>query len=194
MPNKASPKKAPKKVSKKSNILAYLFIALGLPVGFAGGLYFYKTKMQNSTAASLIKPTPSISQKTKESIIKEIVGLSGIDKMIFSQTMLPQIKAELLEKDPYSPILTQETFWRSFQNEERDQLDVIDGEFIELSSKFYNQFGKQELEKYLVMKKLPISNKIRDALSESMKDASSDRETFRSLTDLIKNFLDNGEK
>lgn len=194
MANKAPPKKASRKAGKKLSILAYLFIILGLPVGFAGGLYFYKTKMQNSTSASVLKPTPSISQKTKESIIKEIVGLNGIDKMIFSQTMLPKIKAELLERDPYSPILTQETFWRSFQNEERDQLDAIDGEFIELSTKFYNQFSKQELEKYLTMKKLPISNKIRDALSESMKDASSDRETFKSLTDLIKNFLDNGEK
>ena len=133
------------------------------------------------------KPVVSTTKvQSKEQIIQEILVLTGIDKIVFSRTAIPHIRNELLAKNPESYTLNQENFWNDFQLEEESKIRQIDADYRKLSFSFYDQFTREELEKYISLKKLPISRKVEQLLIEGIHDAGRDQEKFRQFTKLIK--------
>ena len=173
-----------RKSEKKISFGPLIFTStLGLGLGFGTAYYLHSLKSQE------IVPKPVVSTtkvQSKEQIIQEILVLTGIDKIVFSRTAIPHIRNELLAKNPESYTLNQENFWNDFQLEEESKIRQIDADYRKLSFSFYDQFTREELEKYISLKKLPISRKVEQLLIEGIHDAGRDQEKFRQFTKLIK--------
>lgn len=159
---------------------------VGLVIGAGVGAY-----LQHSTL-EIVAPESVIEQKkrvSKKEIINEILAISGIDKVVFSETAIPQIKGTLIQKMPTEELLAQDSFWISLEKDQKENIDRVNAQYTKLSYYFYEQFNEEELEKYLSLKKLPINLKVQSILIESAKEASRDQESLDQLTSLVYKYL-----